>query len=171
MDIHGIKDIDAIDQLLDAWHGEKKKGLKVKVTATLLELPQALNSSDLQAGIPNSSAQALSNQIGSLVEAITNLNKRGKALSSTITALQRLNMPGTLLTEVLAQHRGPLIVIQWPCQNTTCINSGRSCWVNSGNLENPANHHPINILTITAWGNDIIKGKATVDEPLIRIAI
>jgi len=47
MDIHGIKDIDAIDRLLDAWHSEKKKGLKVEVTATLLELPQALNSLDL----------------------------------------------------------------------------------------------------------------------------
>jgi len=87
MDVYSIKDIDAIDQLLDAWHSEKKKGLKVKVTITLLELPQALNLLDLQAGTPNSSAQALSNQIGSLIEAITNLNKRGKALSSTTTAL------------------------------------------------------------------------------------
>jgi hypothetical protein len=47
MDVHSIKDINAIDRLLDAWHGKKKKGLKVKVTATLLELPQALNSLDL----------------------------------------------------------------------------------------------------------------------------
>jgi len=132
-----------------------------------LELPQASNSSDLQAGTPNSSAQALSNQIESLVEAITNPNKRGKALSSTATALQRLNMPGILLTKVLAQHRGPLIAMRWPCQNTTYTNSGRSCWVNGGNPENPANYHPINTLTMTAWGNDIMKGKATADKPLI----
>ena len=76
-------------------------------------------------------------------------------------------MPGTLLTKVLAQYRGPLIAMRWPCQNTTCTNSRRSCWVNGGNLENPVNHHPINILTMTAWGNDIIKGKATADKPLI----
>jgi len=47
IDVHSIKDINAIDRLLDAWHSKKKKGLKVKVTATLLELPQALNSLDL----------------------------------------------------------------------------------------------------------------------------
>ena len=54
MDVYGIKNINAIDQLLDAQYGKKKKCLKVKVTATLLELPQALNLLDLQANMPNS---------------------------------------------------------------------------------------------------------------------
>jgi len=102
IDIYGTKDINAMERLLEAWHGEKRKGLKVKVTATLSELPQISNtSSNLQASTPDSSIQGLSNQIGSLLEAITGQNKKGKALGSTATALQRLNMPSTLLTEVL----------------------------------------------------------------------
>ena len=47
MDIHSIKNINAIDQLLDTQHSKKKKGLKVKVTVTLLELPQVSNLLDL----------------------------------------------------------------------------------------------------------------------------
>lgn len=39
IDIYGTKDINAMEQLLEAWHGEKRKGLKVEVTATLSELP------------------------------------------------------------------------------------------------------------------------------------
>ena len=62
INLYGIKDITAIERLLEAWYGEKKKGLKVKVTITLLELLQASNSLNLEASIPDSlNIQAFTN--------------------------------------------------------------------------------------------------------------
>jgi len=50
MDLHSYKDIQAIDSVLDAWHNKKRKGLKVEVTATLLELRMMLNLLNLLGG-------------------------------------------------------------------------------------------------------------------------
>ena len=62
IDLYGIKDITAIERLLEAWYGEKKKGLKVEVTATLSELLQASNSLNLEASISDSlNIQAFAN--------------------------------------------------------------------------------------------------------------
>jgi len=43
MDLYSYKDIQAMDSVLDAWHSDKRKGLKVEATVTLLELPAMLD--------------------------------------------------------------------------------------------------------------------------------
>ncbi len=50
MDLHSHKDIQTMDSVLDTWHNNKRKGLKVKVTATLLELPTISNPLNLLRG-------------------------------------------------------------------------------------------------------------------------
>lgn len=88
VNLYSMKDITAIERLLEAWYGKKKKGLKVEVTATLLELPQVSNLLNLEASTPNSlNIQAFANQLRSILKAIGNQNKKGKALSGTTTAL------------------------------------------------------------------------------------
>ena len=46
-----------MDSVLDAWYSDKRKGLKVEATATLLELPATLDPSNLLGGY---TTQALS---------------------------------------------------------------------------------------------------------------
>ena len=50
MDLYSYKDIQAIDSVLNAWHSNKRKGLKVEATATLLELPATLDPLNLLGG-------------------------------------------------------------------------------------------------------------------------
>jgi len=73
-----------MDSVLDAWHSDKRKGLKVEATATLLELPA---TSDLLNSLGGHTTQALSTQLETLIEAITGQSKKGKASSSSATAI------------------------------------------------------------------------------------
>ena len=84
MDLHGHKDIQAMDSVLDAWHSDKRKGLKVEVTATLLELSMTLNPSNPLGG---HATQALSTQLETLIEAMTGRSKKGKASGGSATAI------------------------------------------------------------------------------------
>ena len=109
MDLHSHKDIQAMDSVLDAWHSDKRKGLKVEATATLLELPA---TSDPSNSLGGHATQALSTQLETLIEAITGQSKKGKASGGSATAIQRLNLPSTMLNEVIAKNRGPLIAFR-----------------------------------------------------------
>ena len=67
-DIHGIKDICALNRCLVAWHSKKKKGLKVEVTAILSELSTAINIAlTLLPNTQDISTQLASSQLGGLL--------------------------------------------------------------------------------------------------------
>jgi len=109
MDLHSHKNIQIMDFVLDTWHSDKRKGLKVKVTTTLLEFPATLNLLNLPGG---HAMQALSTQLETLIEAITGQSKKGKAFGDSATAIQHLNLLSIILNKVMAKNGGPLIAFQ-----------------------------------------------------------
>jgi hypothetical protein len=71
--------------------------------------------------------QALSTQLETLIDAITSQSKKGKASGGSATAIQCLNLPSTMLNEVIAKNGGPLITFRWECRTDACWNNRRTC--------------------------------------------